>query len=34
MMQMQASMNGFKWFIGSLAVIVSGISVGHSLGWF
>ena len=32
-MKMQASLEGLKWFISSVALIVSGISVAHSLGW-
>jgi len=32
-MKMQASQDGLKWFIGSLALIASGISIAHSLGW-
>jgi len=33
LMKMQASLDGLKWFVGSLAIIVSGISIAHSLGW-
>ena len=32
-MKMQASQDGLKWFIGSLALIASGSSIAHSLGW-
>ncbi len=31
--KVQASQDGPKWFIGSLALLVSGISIAHSLGW-
>ena len=32
-MKIQASMDGLKWFVGSLAILTSGISVAHNLGW-
>ena len=32
-MKIQSSLEGLKWFISSLALIVSGISIAHSLGW-
>jgi len=32
-MKIQASLDGLKWFIGSLALLASGISVAHSLEW-
>ena len=32
-MKLQGSVEGLKWFISSLALIVSGISIAHSLGW-
>lgn len=32
-MNIQASQNGLKWFIGSLALIASGVSIARSLGW-
>jgi chromosome segregation ATPase len=31
--KIQASQDGLKWFIGSLALIVSGISIARTLGW-
>lgn len=31
--KLQGSMDGLKWFISSLALIVSGISIAHSLSW-
>jgi chromosome segregation ATPase len=33
LMKVQASQEGLKWFIGSLALISSGVSIAHSLGW-
>jgi chromosome segregation ATPase len=33
LMKLQASLDGLKWFIGSLALIASGVSIAHSLGW-
>jgi predicted nuclease with TOPRIM domain len=32
-MKVESSQDGLKWFIGSLALITSGISIAHSLGW-
>jgi VIT1/CCC1 family predicted Fe2+/Mn2+ transporter len=32
-MKIQASQDGLKWFIGSLALLASGISIAHSLEW-
>jgi hypothetical protein len=32
-MKIQASQNGLKWFLTSSAVIASGLSIVHSLGW-
>jgi hypothetical protein len=32
-MELQASQKGFKWFIGSLTVIATGVSIARSLGW-
>ena len=32
-MKLQASQDGFKWFIASLALLVSSISIARSLGW-
>jgi hypothetical protein len=32
-MNIQASQNGLKWFIGSLTLIASGVSIARSLGW-
>jgi chromosome segregation ATPase len=32
-MKLQASQEGFKWFIASLAVLTSGGMFAHSLGW-
>jgi hypothetical protein len=29
----QGSIDGLKWFIASIAVILSGFSIAHSLGW-
>jgi hypothetical protein len=29
----RASLNGLKWFLSSAAVIASGVSIAHSLGW-
>ena len=29
----QASVEGLKWFVGSLAIIASAVSIAHSLGW-
>jgi hypothetical protein len=31
--KIHGSQDGLKWFIGSLALIASGISIAHSLGW-
>jgi hypothetical protein len=32
-MDLQASLTGLKWFVASLAVIASGLSIAHSFGW-
>ncbi len=32
-MDIQASLNGLKWFVTSATVLVSGLSIMHSLGW-
>ena len=32
-MKIQASQDGLKWFIGSLTLIASGVSIARSLGW-
>ena len=32
-MKIQASQDGLKWFISSLALITSGISIARSLDW-
>jgi hypothetical protein len=32
-MKIQASQDGLKWFISSLALLASGISIARSLGW-
>lgn len=32
-MEMQASLTGFKWFIGSTTVIFIAITTAHHLGW-
>ena len=29
----QASVEGLKWFVGSLTIIASAVSIAHSLGW-
>ena len=31
--RIQASLDGLKWFVSSVAVLVSGVSIAHSLGW-
>jgi hypothetical protein len=31
--KIQGSIDGLKWFIASIAVILSGLSVAHNLGW-
>jgi hypothetical protein len=31
--EIQASLDGLKWFVSSAAVLVSGVSIAHSLGW-
>jgi chromosome segregation ATPase len=33
LMKVQASQDGLKWFISTLALIVSGVSIARSLGW-
>src|SRR5687768_8987358 len=33
MMKMQGSQEGLKWFIASVAIIISGISIARTLGW-
>jgi hypothetical protein len=33
MMEMKSSQDGLKWFVGSLTLIVSGLSIAHTLGW-
>ena len=33
LMKVQASQEGLKWFISTLALIVSGVSIARSLGW-
>ena len=32
-MKLQASQDGLKWFISSLALLASGVSIAHSLQW-
>ena len=31
--KVQGSIEGLKWFIASIAVILSGLSIAHTLGW-
>ena len=31
--KIEGSIDGLKWFIASIAVILSGLSIAHSLGW-
>ena len=31
--KIQGSLDGLKWFISSIALILSGLSIAHSLGW-
>lgn len=31
--RIQASLDGLKWFVSSTAVLASGASIAHSLGW-
>jgi len=31
--KIEGSIDGLKWFIASIAVILSGLSIGHNLGW-
>ena len=31
--KIQGSLDGLKWFIGSVALILSGLSIAHDLGW-
>jgi hypothetical protein len=31
--KVQGSIDGLKWFVASIAVIVSGISLAHTFGW-
>ena len=31
--KIQGSLEGLKWFIGSIALILSGLSIAHTLGW-
>jgi hypothetical protein len=31
--KVQGSIDGLKWFIASVAVIVSGLSIAHTFGW-
>ena len=31
--RIQASLDGLKWFLSSAAVLASGVSIAHSLGW-
>jgi Skp family chaperone for outer membrane proteins len=32
-LKMQGSQDGLKWFIASVAIIASGVSIARSLGW-
>jgi hypothetical protein len=32
-MKLQASQDGFKWFITSFTVLISGGAFAHSMGW-
>ena len=31
--KVQGSIEGLKWFIASVALILSGVSIAHTLGW-
>ena len=31
--KIQGSIDGLKWFIASIALILSGLSIAHNLGW-
>jgi hypothetical protein len=31
--KIQASLDGLKWFVSSAAILASGVSIAHSLGW-
>jgi hypothetical protein len=31
--KIQASLDGLKWFVSSVAILASGVSIAHSLGW-
>lgn len=31
--KIQGSLDGLKWFIGSIALILSGLSIAHNLDW-
>ena len=31
--KVQGSIDGLKWFIASIAVILSGLSIAHTFGW-
>src|SRR5262245_47574532 len=31
--KIQGSIDGLKWFIASIAVILSGLSIAHTFGW-
>ena len=31
--KVQGSIEGLKWFIVSIAVILSGLSIAHTIGW-
>jgi len=31
--KVQGSIDGLKWFIASIAVILSGVSIAHTFGW-
>ncbi len=31
--KIQGSIDGLKWFIASIALILSGLSIAHNMGW-
>ena len=33
LMKVQASQDGLKWFVSSLTILATGVSIAHSLGW-